>query len=167
MRKTLPIFALILLTSLGLGALVTGLFDGDDDHSTGDTPPEDENTQNGTDGADELLGSSADDTLNGNAGDDTLRGGGGNDTLNGGEGNDLLRGWTGNDTLRGGVGDDVLEGGDGGDAIYGGEGTIFLTVAIGMMAAAGFQILVTFMAKLGMMCCPVPVCWMAAKVMIH
>ncbi len=55
-----------------------------------------------------LLGrDSANDTLNGKDGDDILLGLGGNDTLNGGEGNDILVGGLGVDQLIGGNGSDT------------------------------------------------------------
>jgi|GEM_PF-1869155 len=55
-----------------------------------------------------LLGrDGSNDTLNGGDGDDILIGLGGNDTLNGGNGNDILVGGAGNDTLNGGAGIDT------------------------------------------------------------
>jgi len=70
-----------------------------------------------------LLGrDGSNDTLNGGDGDDILIGLGGNDTLNGGNGNDILAGGAGNDTLIGNGGDDILIGGLGGDTITGGTG---------------------------------------------
>ena len=54
-------------------------------------------------------------TLNGTSGADTLNGGAGNDTLNGLAGNDKLSGNAGNDTLDGGAGNDTLVGGLGDD----------------------------------------------------
>ena len=57
------------------------------------------NTLNGTDGSDILLGLGGNDVLNGGGGTDLLMGGGGNDTLNGGSGSDIVSGDGGNDTL--------------------------------------------------------------------
>ncbi|SFI33789.1 T1SS-143 domain-containing protein/type I secretion C-terminal target domain (VC_A0849 subclass) [Pseudomonas guineae] len=55
-----------------------------------------------------LLGrDGSDDTLNGGDGDDILIGLSGNDTLNGGNGNDILAGGAGNDALNGGAGIDT------------------------------------------------------------
>ena len=49
------------------------------------------------------------DTLNGNDGDDRIVGGAGNDTLTGGNGNDILFGGAGDDTFTGGNGADVFK----------------------------------------------------------
>ena len=57
------------------------------------------NTLNGTDGSDILLGLGGNDVLNGGGRTDLLMGGGGNDTLNGGSGSDIVSGDGGNDTL--------------------------------------------------------------------
>ncbi len=66
------------------------------------------NTLNGTFRNEILLGrDGANDTLNGGDGDDVLIGQGGNDTLNGGNGNDILVGGAGNDVLNGGAGVDT------------------------------------------------------------
>lgn len=53
----------------------------------------------GTDGADQLIGSSASNFLDGRGGDDDLLGGGGNDLLEGGPGADDLQGGTGTDIV--------------------------------------------------------------------
>src|SRR5262249_58051684 len=71
------------------------------------------NTQ--TEGADVLIGGTADDTLNALGGDDTVSGGVGNDILAGGSGNDRLFGNAGSDVLDGGTGLDTLQGGPGDD----------------------------------------------------
>ena len=63
----------------------------------------------GTNGNDNLVGTSANDTIYGYAG---------NDTLKGGSGNDIIYGDNGNDTLDGGLGADKLYGGDGSDTYY-------------------------------------------------
>ncbi len=65
-------------------------------------------TLNGTDANETLIGGSGNDTLNGNGGNDVLIGGAGNDTLNGGDGDDLLVHGSGNDTFNGGSGYDTL-----------------------------------------------------------
>jgi Ca2+-binding RTX toxin-like protein len=70
-------------------------------------------TINGTNGADNLTGTS---------GNDVISGGNGNDILSGGAGNDVLSGGNGNDTLLGGAGIDVLSGGNGNDVLLGGAG---------------------------------------------
>ena len=76
------------------------------------------NTLNGTYRNEILLGrDGSNDTLNGGDGDDILIGLGGNDTLNGGNGNDILAGGAGNDTLNGGAGIDTASYVDAGSAV--------------------------------------------------
>ncbi len=76
---------------------------------TVDRGQEGEQTLDGTFRNEVLLGrDNADDTLNGKDGDDILLGLGGNDTLNGGEGNDILVGGLGVDQLNGGNGSDTV-----------------------------------------------------------
>jgi Ca2+-binding RTX toxin-like protein len=58
------------------------------------------------------------DTIEGGDGDDLLVGSWGNDTLRGGDGNDVLVGSKGDDALRGGAGEDSVFGGDGNDRFY-------------------------------------------------
>jgi Ca2+-binding RTX toxin-like protein len=77
---------------------------------------------NGTNGNDNLVGSSTNDILFGGLGADTLIGGLGNDILFGGLGADTLIGGLGNDILDGGSGDDILDGGLGNDILFGGLG---------------------------------------------
>ena len=79
-------------------------------------------TLDGGNGNDAILGLAGNDTLNGGNGNDVLDGGGGNDGLTGGNGNDLLFGSFGMDTLIGGNGDDSLDGGAGDDSLTGGRG---------------------------------------------
>jgi serralysin len=71
---------------------------------------------------DAILGLAGNDTLNGENGNDALDGGGGNDGLTGGNGNDMLFGSFGMDTLIGGKGEDTLDGGAGDDSLIGGKG---------------------------------------------
>ncbi|GLK90569.1 hypothetical protein GCM10017655_36330 [Pseudomonas turukhanskensis] len=67
-----------------------------------------ESTLDGTFRDEILLGrDGGNDTLNGNDGNDILIGLGGTDTLNGGNGNDILAGGAGNDALNGGNGVDT------------------------------------------------------------
>jgi len=91
-------------------------------------------------GADELIGGTADNTLDGGAGNDVLWGRAGQDTLSGGteadmlngeDGQDQLLGGDGLDTLSGGPGDDTLTGGTGADALSGGVGTDVYELAVG------------------------------------
>ena len=79
-------------------------------------------TLNGTEIAEQLLGLLGDNLIEGNGGDDTLIGSVGKDTLNGGDGNDILLASSGNDSLNGGNGSDTLNGGNGNDTLNGGSG---------------------------------------------
>ena len=71
---------------------------------------------------DSLDGGDGDDRILGQLGNDTLIGGIGNDSLDGGTGNDTLLAGTGNDTAAGGAGDDRIEGDVGLDVINAGIG---------------------------------------------
>ncbi|WP_445636281.1 Dystroglycan-type cadherin-like domain-containing protein [Nostoc sp. DSM 114161] len=97
---------------------------------------------NGSNSADNLIGTIGNDIINGGNGNDTIYGGAGNDSLDGGNGNDILygdglmdggagndtlNGGNGNDTLYGGGGTDYLSGGNGNDLLYGGAGSDILT----------------------------------------
>ncbi|HWL70493.1 MAG TPA: calcium-binding protein, partial [Geminicoccus sp.] len=79
-----------------------------------------------TEGADEIVATSAADTLRLGGGDDVARGAEGDDVLMGEAGNDRLLGEAGNDVLAGGAGDDLLSGGSGANRLMGGEGSDFL-----------------------------------------
>jgi Ca2+-binding RTX toxin-like protein len=79
-------------------------------------------TLDGGNGNDAILGLAGNDTLNGGNANDVLDGGGGDDTMTGGNGNDMLFGSFGIDTLMGGNGDDSLDGGAGNDILDGGKG---------------------------------------------
>ncbi len=76
----------------------------------------------GNAGDDELIGGSGWDDLDGGSGDDFLDGGSGSDDLVGGDGDDELIGGSGWDDLDGGSGDDFLDGGSGSDDLFGGDG---------------------------------------------
>lgn len=76
----------------------------------------------GTNGNDDLSGSSSNEEILGLDGDDELRGAGGDDEVNGGDGSDIIRGGDGDDTIVGGNGADTIFGGDGDDTIQGGSG---------------------------------------------
>jgi Ca2+-binding RTX toxin-like protein len=79
-------------------------------------------TQVGTDGPDELTGTSRVDVIAGLDGDDAIGGLEGNDVICGGGGADSLVGGAGNDSLLGGDGNDTLFGNGGNDALNGGAG---------------------------------------------
>ncbi len=108
-----------------------------------------DDTIEGSEERDIILGGSGDDVINGNAGDDWINGGSGddivhgnggldllyggddndqlfgdedNDALYGGLGDDELFGLAGNDELFGGAGNDILHGMEGNNTLYGGEG---------------------------------------------
>jgi thermitase len=76
----------------------------------------------GTDGDDDLEGTSGRDVICAGAGDDTFRGLGGDDVVYGGRGADTIRGNDGHDRLFGEEGDDTIIGGAGRDTIRGGAG---------------------------------------------
>ena len=106
------------------------------------------NAFQGTDDAEQILGSANGELIYAEGGDDFVKGLGGNDVIYGGDGNDIIEGNAGNDiiyggnnnyadddngndTIKGGFGDDIIygEGGDdnlsggfGNDYIYGGDG---------------------------------------------
>src|SRR3954452_18610211 len=70
-------------------------------------------------------GGAGNDTVNGSDGSDLLVGGEGNDPLNGGAGDDRIVGDRGSDTMNGGAGDDTLvwNNGDGSDVVNGDDGS--------------------------------------------
>jgi Ca2+-binding RTX toxin-like protein len=80
-----------------------------------------EPTKYGTDGADDLDGTSGNDVIVGLGGDDDIKGGGGSDRVCGGSGDDVLRGKSGRDRLFGDSGSDDLRGGKGRDVCNGGS----------------------------------------------
>jgi RTX calcium-binding nonapeptide repeat (4 copies) len=89
----------------------------------------------GSDGNDEIEGSSGADLIRGGAGDDeidgqdgydVLFGGMGNDKIKGGKGNNFLYGEGGDDELKAKEGNNTLVGGMGNDELKGGKGTDIL-----------------------------------------
>lgn len=116
-----------------------------------------DDTIEGGDGDDQILGQGGDDSLRGDDGDDTLDGGEGADTLVGGDGedslvggggadslvggddNDLLFGNGGDDTIRGGDGDDSISASEGDDVVFGGAGDDLIVGEFGddFIAAGG------------------------------
>lgn len=81
-----------------------------------------DDTMLGLGGNDRLFGSVGADTGDGGDGNDTIRAGAGDDVMLGGAGNDQMLGQFGNDTLSGGDGDDILNGGTGDNILIGGAG---------------------------------------------
>ena len=69
-----------------------------------------------------MRGLDGNDTLDGGDGNDVVMGDIDNDVLDGGNGHDILDGGIGNDTLRGGASDDSLDGWTGVDTMIGGTG---------------------------------------------
>lgn len=94
----LAIFVSVFTAAVAMAATLTG------------TPGND--TINGTDAADQILGYAGNDTLSGRAEDDAI---------NGGDGNDLVYGDKGSDTLEGKSGRDRQQGGEGNDSIFAGN----------------------------------------------
>ena len=80
----------------------------------------------GTQGNDELVGTSQRDTITGLGGNDRFNGCAGDDTLNGNSGNDGIAGGPDDDNLHGNDGNDYLHGDSGSDSLYGNEGNDIL-----------------------------------------
>src|SRR5258706_15415795 len=72
-------------------------------------------TLNGTEGNDNISGTTDADTINGFGGNDFLAGNSGDDSIVGGTGNDTIFGDGGNDWLETGAGNDLVSGGGGQD----------------------------------------------------
>jgi hypothetical protein len=109
------------LTAVGAGAVV--LIGGKgNDLLIGSSTPGADDTLNGDQGNDSIVGSVGNDTVNGGPGNDVINGGSGDDTLNGGPGNDVIDGGAGNDVINGGPGNDTLNGDDGNDVVNGDQG---------------------------------------------
>ena len=80
----------------------------------------------GTQGNDDLVGTSQRDTITGLGGNDRFNGCSGDDTLNGNSGNDGIAGGPDDDNLHGNEGNDYLQGDTGSDSLYGNEGNDIL-----------------------------------------
>jgi Ca2+-binding RTX toxin-like protein len=80
----------------------------------------------GTQGNDDLVGTSQRDTITGLSGNDRFNGCSGDDTLNGNSGNDGIAGGPDDDNLHGNEGNDYLQGDTGSDSLYGNEGNDIL-----------------------------------------
>lgn len=119
-----------LLASDAFSSLFDDLFGGDDDD---DVAPDDVIvTDVDPDDGDDMLGlntglGAGDETSEGTEFDDTILGQAGNDSISGGLGDDVLEGNTGDDSLVGGEGSDVLAGGGDTDTLFSGEGNDVLS----------------------------------------
>lgn len=76
----------------------------------------------GTEGNDNLRGTSKNDLMLGFEGNDKIDGGSGNDCIIGGTGDDNLKGGSGSDSITADEGADIVDGGSGTDIISGGNG---------------------------------------------
>src|SRR5213593_3340564 len=74
-------------------------------------------TFNGTEGNDNISGTTDADTINGFGGNDFLAGNSGDDSIVGGAGNDTIYGDGGNDWVEGGAGNDLVSGSGGQDSL--------------------------------------------------
>jgi len=88
-------------------------------------------TVNGSEASELILGNEGEDFLRGFAGNDSLFGGKGRDGLSGADGNDCLSGGLDSDVLLGEAGDDILFGGRGNDLLDGGGGNNTLVGGLG------------------------------------
>ncbi|HEY9864260.1 MAG TPA: choice-of-anchor Q domain-containing protein [Candidatus Obscuribacterales bacterium] len=95
-----------------------------------------QNTLNGTENNDSLMGTDISEAINGGDGDDillgmkendNLAGDIGNDTIFGGQGTDFINGGTGSDILYGNKESDFIFGMEGEDQIFGGNGDDYLS----------------------------------------
>jgi Ca2+-binding RTX toxin-like protein len=77
-----------------------------------------DDTIEGSEASDILVGGAGDDTINGHEGNDWLHGGSGEDTIDGGDGADYIVGSDDNDYLVGSAGDDTIAGNAGNDELY-------------------------------------------------
>lgn len=94
----------------------------------------------GTNGNDDLDGTSNNDLIISGNGEDIIDAGDGNDVvvagrgddeIDGGDGHDLIFGGKGDDTIQGGAGNDLIFGGKGDDTIDGGEGCDIISAGKG------------------------------------
>ncbi len=94
----------------------------------------------GSEGDDYANLGSGDDHADMGAGNDIALGGDGNDGISGGNGADQLFGNAGNDALNGNLGDDHLSGDAGDDTLLGGSGNDILTGGLGNDVLSGFDL---------------------------
>jgi len=101
------------------------------------TPKPVEQTLNGGDQGDFIIGGSMAESINGKGGGNILLGMGGDDHIQGGSDQDLLLGNQGSDLIQGYAGNDIISGGKDNDTIFGGDGDDFLTGDMGNDLVAG------------------------------
>ena len=101
------------------------------------TPNPVEQTLNGGDEGDFIIGGSMAESINGKGGGNILLGMGGDDHIQGGPDQDLLLGNQGSDLIQGYAGNDIISGGKDNDTIFGGDGSDFLTGDMGNDLVAG------------------------------
>jgi hypothetical protein len=94
-------------------------------------------TLNGGNDADFIMGRGINESIKGLAGNDIVFGMGGDDNIDGGADNDLLFGNEGSDFIGGDTGNDTIYGGKDNDAVFGSEGSDFLTGDMGNDIVAG------------------------------
>jgi hypothetical protein len=94
-------------------------------------------TLNGGNDGDFIMGRGINEWIKGLAGNDILLGMGGDDNIDGGADNDLLFGNQGSDFIGGDAGNDTIYGGKDNDAVFGGDGSDFLRGDIGNDIVAG------------------------------
>jgi len=76
----------------------------------------------GTEGNDNIHGSTKSELILAKGGNDKIRASSGNDCIVGGDGNDKIYSESGNDIILGGAGNDHIDSGSGNDTVYGGDG---------------------------------------------
>ena len=101
------------------------------------TPNPVQQTFNGGNTPDFIMGAGVNESINGLGGNDTLYGMGGNDNIDGGADNDSLFGNEGNDLIQGNAGNDTIYGGKDNDTIVGGDGNDLLRGDFGKDTVAG------------------------------
>jgi hypothetical protein len=101
------------------------------------------NAIEGTNGDDNLIGTSGSDIFMAKRGSDFIDGNSGADTVYGGKGSDVLTGNSGGDILYGNRGTDSLIGGAGNDTLFGGKGSDRFVIA----ANSGIDTIADFAAE--------------------
>jgi Ca2+-binding RTX toxin-like protein len=125
-KLTLAIVALLSFSMVGVGPAQAQPTCGDPPQTATVIPSgpgtEGDDELEGTTGKDVIIGLAGDDKIKGLGEDDIICGGSGVDEIHGGDDNDKIFGDSGDDDIVGGDGDDELFGGSGDDAMKGGDG---------------------------------------------